>query len=137
MEAGFKQIEELLNTKALKTHTPKAMPQNYDICFENVDFNYFGQEHQALKNINFQIPSNALTAIVGSSGSGKTTITKMIMRYDDPSYGEIKIGGINIKNMSQEELMSQISVVFQDVYLFDDSILNNIRMGKPSASDER
>lgn len=136
MELGFKQIEELLNIKSLEVNEPKAMPKTHDISFENVDFNYLGSEQKALKNVTFNIPSNALTAIVGSSGSGKTTITKMIMRYDDPSQGSIKIGGIDVRNMSQEELMSQISVVFQDVYLFDDTVLNNIRMGNPSASDE-
>lgn len=136
MELGFKQIEKLLNIRSLKVHEPKATISNYDITFTGVDFNYLDYEEKALENININIPSNALTAIVGSSGSGKTTITRMIMRYDDPSKGNIEIGGVDIKNMTQKELMKQISVVFQDVYLFDDSILNNIRMGNPKASDE-
>lgn len=136
MELGFKEIEKLLDIKSLKVHEPKSLALSHDISFDKVDFNYLDHEQKALENISINIPSNALTAIVGSSGSGKTTITRMIMRYDDPSNGTIKIGGVDIKNMSQEELMGQISVVFQDVYLFDDSILNNIRMGNPNASDD-
>ena len=136
MELGFKKIEGLLNISSLKVSEPKAMPENFGISFKNVDFNYLNHEKKALKKASFTIPSEAMTAIVGPSGSGKTTITKLIMRYDDPSIGEIEIGGVNIKNMSQDELMSLVSVVFQDVYLFDDTILNNIRMGNPKAGDE-
>ena len=77
-----------------------------------------------------------MTALVGHSGCGKTTITKMIMRYADPKNGSIKIGGVNIQNMTPENLMKNISVVFQDVYLFDDTIMNNIRMANPKATDK-
>lgn len=136
MEAGFKKIEELINIKSLQVNQPKAMPTEFDICFENVDFNYLDHENKALKNINLTIAKQSLTAIVGPSGSGKTTLTKLMMRYDDPSSGEIKIGGVDIRNMSQDELMTLVSVVFQDVYLLDDTILNNIRMGDPNASDD-
>ncbi len=136
MEIGFRNIQGILNEKNLKVNEPKAIPNNFDISFKNVDFNYLNHENKVLNNLCLNIKDKSLTAIVGNSGSGKTTITKLIMRYDDPSAGEIKIGGINIKNMSQEELMGFISVVFQDVYLFDDTILNNIRMGNPKASDE-
>jgi len=136
MESGFKKIQEVLDIKALKVNEPKVMPKEYDIVFTNVDFNYLNHDNKALNKVNLSIPSNAMTAIVGPSGSGKTTITKLIMRYDDPSYGSVKIGGVDIKNMSQDQLMSLVSVVFQDVYLFDDTILNNIRMGNPNASDE-
>lgn len=87
--------------------------------------------------MSFTIPAGTLTALVGPSGSGKTTITKMIMRYADPQSGTVKIGGIDLPHISQENLMKNISVVFQDVYLFDDTILNNIRMGNPDASDEQ
>jgi len=136
MEIGFKNIEGILDEKNLKVHEPKSIPNNFDISFKNVDFNYLGHENKALNNISLDIKAKSLTAIVGASGSGKTTITRLIMRYDDPSCGDIKIGGVDIKNMTQEELMGFISVVFQDVYLFDDTILNNIRMGNPNASDE-
>jgi ATP-binding cassette, subfamily B, bacterial IrtB/YbtQ len=77
-----------------------------------------------------------MTAIVGHSGHGKTTLTRLIMRYADTQKGDIKIGGVNIKNMEPDELMSHISVVFQDVYLFDDTILNNIKMANTNATDK-
>ena len=136
MEAGFKQIQDVLTQKDLKVNRPIQEPKLFDIKFNRVDFNYLDYNNKAINNVSFHIKENSLTAIVGPSGSGKTTITKLIMRYDDPSCGNVEIGGIDIKNMTQIQLMSYISVVFQDVYLFDDTILNNIRMGKPSASDD-
>ena len=136
MEAGFKNIKEVLHQKDLKVKTPTKVPTIFDIKFNKVDFNYLNYDNKAIDDVSFSIKANSLTAIVGPSGSGKTTITKLIMRFDDPSSGNVSIGDVNIKNMTQIELMSYISVVFQDVYLFDDTILNNIRMGKPNASDE-
>ncbi len=90
---------------------------------------------KVLENINLHIPEKSLTAIVGKSGSGKTTLTKLILRYADPQHGVVKIGGVDVRELEQGELMKHVSVVFQDVYLFDDTILNNIRMGNPQASD--
>jgi len=136
MEVGFKHIQGVLSQKDLKVEQPIQTPEVFDIEFKNVDFNYLDYDTKAMDDVSFNIKANSLTAIVGPSGSGKTTITKLIMRYDDPSNGSIKIGGVNVKNMTQIQLMSYISVVFQDVYLFDDTILNNIRMGDPKASDE-
>ncbi|NVJ54536.1 MAG: ABC transporter ATP-binding protein [Campylobacteraceae bacterium] len=136
MEASFKQIQKLLDIKEFFIKEPKQKPEKFDIEFENVDFAYEGNKKSALKGVNLQIQDKSLTAIVGPSGSGKTTITKLIMRYDDPQNGMVKIGGVDIRSMKQTTLMHYISVVFQDVYLFDDTILNNIRMGRPKASDE-
>lgn len=136
METGFKHIQGVLKQKDLEVKNPIKVPKVFNIEFKDVDFNYLDYNNKAINNVSFQIKENSLTAIVGPSGSGKTTITKLIMRYDDPSCGNVEIGGINTKNMTQIQLMSYISVVFQDVYLFDDTILNNIRMGKPSASDD-
>jgi ATP-binding cassette subfamily B protein len=85
--------------------------------------------------ISFALPERSLTALVGPSGSGKTTITKLITRYADPQKGSVKIGGVDIRSVTPETLMRYISVVFQDVYLFDESIRNNIRMPKPDATD--
>lgn len=136
MEIGFKNIEAILKEKNLRVHTPIKTPTAFDIRFKDVDFNYLNHENKALKELSLNIKTNSLTAIVGASGSGKTTITRLIMRYDDPSKGEIKIGDTDIRNMPQDELMKLISVVFQDVYLFDDTILNNIKMGNPNASEE-
>lgn len=136
MEAGFRNIQKLLNVKEFFVKQPEKEPKKFDIEFKNVDFAYEGTEQKALNKLNIHIEDRSLTAIVGPSGSGKTTITKLIMRYADPQNGTVKIGGVDIRNMEQTTLMSYISVVFQDVYLFDDTILNNIRMGKPEATDE-
>ncbi len=136
MGAAFSNIEKLLKTKEFDIRKPILEPSKFNIDFNKVTFEYEGNENKVLDDVSLTIKENSLTAIVGPSGSGKTTITRMIMRYDDPLKGLISIGGVDIRNMKQEDLMKHISVVFQDVYLFDDSILNNIRMGKPNASDE-
>ncbi len=136
MEAGFKSIKELLDIKELEIKQPILEAKKFDISFTNVSFSYENSEKKALNDMNISIKENSLTAIVGTSGSGKTTITKLIMRYDDPFKGIVKIGDIDIRSINPQTLMSYISVVFQDVYLFDDTILNNIRLGKPSATDE-
>ena len=136
MEVGFRHIQGVLKQKDLEVKSPVKIAKSFDIEFVDVGFNYLDYEAKAIDNVSFTIKENSLTAIVGPSGSGKTTITKLIMRFDDPSCGVVKIGGVDIKNMTQIQLMSYISVVFQDVYLFDDTILNNIRMGNPKASDD-
>lgn len=136
MASAFKRIQSVLETKEMHYTPPLQSPLQFEIAFEGVSFAYNHKPELALKEVSFRIPPRSLVAIVGASGSGKTTLTKMIMRYADPKEGSVKIGGIDIRSMSQEELMRQLSVVFQDVYLFDDTILNNIRMGRPEASDE-
>ena len=133
---GYEKLQELLNAPSLPEKKAEIMPDHYNIEFERVNFSYRGQDKYVLKGISLQIPEKALTALVGASGCGKTTITKLILRFADVKSGSIKIGGIDIRDMSQSQLMSLVSVVFQDVYLFQDTIINNIRMAKLSASDE-
>lgn len=137
MSAGFVRVKEIMDIKPLEVAVPEARAQGFDIEFDNVDFRYADQEKKALKSMSFKIPKQAMTAIAGSSGAGKTTITKLMMRYADPQNGTIKIGGVDIRHMSQEILMSHFSVVFQDVYLFDETIIENIRMAKPDVSDDK
>jgi ATP-binding cassette subfamily B protein len=136
MDSAFRRIKAILEIKPLKVQEPLEVIKTYDIEFENVSFSYHNQSTYALKNISFAMPNKTMTALVGHSGCGKTTITKMMMRYADPQSGSIKIGGVNIKNLTPENLMKHISVVFQDVYLFDDTIINNIRMANPNATDK-
>ena len=133
---GYEKLQELLNAPSLPEKKAEIMPDHYNIEFERVNFSYRGQDKYVLKDISLQIPEKALTALVGASGCGKTTINKLILRFADVKSGSIKIGGIDIRDMSQSQLMSLVSVVFQDVYLFQDTIINNIRMAKLSASDE-
>lgn len=135
VETSFERIQELLAIRDLPVHPEAEQPNEYSIAFERVDFSYKDQETKALEQISFSLPPCSLTALVGPSGSGKTTIAKLIMRYADPQSGLIRIGANDIRTLRQEELMRCLSVVFQDVYLFDDTIFNNIRMGRPEASD--
>lgn len=137
IDAGFSKVKEILNLKDLQTIKPNLIPKNFSIEFENVDFAYKDSLQNALKNVNFFVEQGSTTAFVGMSGSGKTTATKMLMRYDDPQVGKIKIGGVDIKNMSQKELLSHLSFVFQDVYLFNDTILNNIKSSSLKADDKQ
>jgi len=103
----------------------------FDISYENVSFAY--DSTPVLKGISFNVPEKTTTALVGLSGSGKTTIINLLGRFWDTQQGKIKIGGKEIQNLSYEYLLRNLSFVFQDVMLFQDSILNNIRIGKPSA----
>ncbi len=109
-------------------------PDNHEIIFEHVNFSY--EKRQILKDMNLQIKDKTTTAIIGPSGSGKSTICNLISRFWDADSGEIKIGGINVKTYTLESLMEQISMVFQNVYLFQDTIENNIRFGRPDATRE-
>lgn len=108
--------------------------KNYDIEFKNVEFSY--DQRPILKDITCKIKENSMTAIVGPSGSGKTTFCNLIARFWDVNAGEITIGGKNIKDYTVKNLMNNISMVFQDVYLFEDTIENNIKFGKQNATKE-
>ena len=123
--------------------TEKEMPsipisntlQSNSVEFHNVVFSYNGTV-EVLKNISFAASEGQSTAIIGPSGSGKSTIAKLICRFWDVTGGEILIGGMNIREMEPEKLMDRVSFVFQDTFLFNLSIGDNIRVGKPDASDE-
>lgn len=109
-------------------------PPRHDICFENVRFSYGKKE--ILHGITVKIPDKTTTAIIGPSGSGKTTLCSLIARFWDVDSGQVKVGGRNVKDYTLESLMDQISMVFQNVYLFADTIENNIKFGKPEATHE-
>ena len=135
MEAGFEQVEQLMAIPPLAVPIQPGIPQSFDIRFESVGFRYADNPEQILTNVGFTLPERSLTALVGPSGSGKTTVTRLIMRYADPQTGSVRIGGVDLRDMDPETIMRHVSVVFQDVYLFDDTILNNIRMGRAEATD--
>jgi len=136
MEAGFVRMEEVTSISPLPVRTPAEKPNGSDIDFDNVSFSYAGQDMPALSDVSFHLPARSLTALVGPSGSGKTTLTRLLLRYADPQVGTVRIGQADIRTLSQADLMALVSVVFQDVYLFDDSILENIRLGRAGASDD-
>lgn len=135
IEAALSKINALLSIAPLPQQLPAQVPEAFDIAFEDVDFGYTGTGKTMLQHINTHIPARSLTALVGPSGSGKTTVTRLLMRHADPQAGRITIGGVDVRSIAPETLNSLISVVFQDVYLFDDTILANIRMARPQATD--
>ncbi|QTQ14641.1 ABC transporter ATP-binding protein [Treponema parvum] len=110
--------------------------ERYDICFEHVNFAY--NKTPVLRDVSFCAPEGTTTALVGLSGGGKTTVTNLIARFWDirPGHGEISIGGKAVKALSYEHLLKNISFVFQDMFLFNDTVLNNIRIGQPDATLE-
>lgn len=130
-----RDIEKLANEEEEKEYNREFEPQKYNIEFKNVSFEYEKGE-KVLKNINFTAENEKLTAIVGDSGSGKSTILNLISKYYEPLEGKINIGGICINNIESTKVLNEISLVDQDVFLFNDTIRNNIRYARPTASDD-
>ena len=127
-------LEHLMDAPALQQADASFSGADYGISFENVRFAY--QEKEVLHGISFQAAPGSLTALVGESGSGKSTLAKLLVHYYDVTGGAIRIGGQKLTDMSVESLNQQISYVSQEQFLFNMSLLENIRLGKPGASDE-
>ena len=135
MKLATDKLINVYNEKEI-SYEFKVMPfKNYDIKFENVSFPY-EKDKTVLKNISFEAKQGTSTALVGSSGSGKTTVTNLIARFWDCQSGIISIDGTDITKIYPEELLTNISMIFQDVYLVNDTIENNIKLGKPYATHE-
>lgn len=126
------RILSLMNEPVMKGN--REAPKSGDIRFEDVSFGY--QEKEVLHQVSITFPENSLTALVGPSGSGKSTVMKLCARFYDPQQGNIYFGNTPMAEIDPESLMQRISMVFQDVYLFQDTIRNNIRFGKTNATDE-
>jgi ATP-binding cassette subfamily B protein len=119
------------------TANPKRA-ETYDVTFDEVKFSYDQEKDvEALSGVSFTARQGEVTAIVGPSGGGKSTIAHLIPRFFDVSGGAVRIGGVDVREIDPHVLMDDVSFVFQDVYLFKQSVMDNIRMGNPSASDER
>lgn len=137
MQYNVSGAKELLDMEILKDSLQEVFPASYDISFDNVTFSYTGQKKDVvLHNLNFKIPENSFTALVGPSGGGKSTIAKLIARFWDTTNGAIYIGDTNIKNIPLKQLSNFVSFVTQDNFLFNCSLKENIRLGNPNASDE-
>ncbi|QTF06970.1 ABC transporter ATP-binding protein [Brenneria izadpanahii] len=136
VEAALGKIDALLAIKPLPQQASAIEPVDFNVNFTGVSFAYSGSGQLTLRDFSAALPARSLTALVGPSGAGKTTVTRLLMRHADPQAGRITIGGVDVRAIAPEQLNALISVVFQDVYLFDDSILANIRMARPEASDE-
>ena len=131
------RIDRMKEMEELPTQQGRTdfKPENYDISFDNVNFSYDGGR-QVLKDVSFLAKQGEMTALVGSSGSGKSTAAKLSARFWDIQSGKITLGGTDISLIDPETLLKYYSVVFQDVVLFNTSILENIRIGKRGATDE-
>lgn len=134
IDVTLDKLDRINKAKTIDESGKDIILKKFNIDFKNVSFSYGEKEN--IKNVTFNIPENSTTAIVGPSGSGKTTICNLIARFYDINSGSIKIGDVDIRNIKCDSLLSNISMVFQKVYLFNDSILNNIKFGNPSASIE-
>jgi len=134
IEAALGRINAMLRIRPLPQQVPAQAPESFDVAFASVGFRYARAGADTLSDLNAHLPARSLTALVGPSGSGKTTMTRLLMRHADPQAGRITIGGVDVRAIAPERLNALISVVFQDVYLFDDSIWANIRMARPEAS---
>ncbi len=133
MNESLVRIIDVLETPTMETDKDET-PKHFDISFENVSFGYL--DKITVKDLNFTVPEKSMLALVGHSGSGKTTIASLIARFWDVNKGSIKIGGVDIRHINQDKFYGLISEVFQEVYLFDDTIYNNIKIGKPNATKE-
>ena len=121
--SALQRIEQFMAIAPLPVAEQSEMPERYDIRFDNVSYRYEEGDGHALNHVSLTFPAASMSALVGASGAGKTTVTKLLMRYADPQQGQISIGGVDIRRLTPEQLNSLISVVFQDVWLFDDTLL--------------
>ena len=136
IEAALARVEEVLAVAPLPQWPAQGAPSPQDgIRIEQLDFQYAAGSAPALRGIDLDLPARGLTALVGPSGSGKTTLTRLLMRHADPQRGAVRIGGVDIRSLSPADLNRLVSTVFQDVHLFDDTVLANIGMARPEASE--
>jgi ATP-binding cassette subfamily B protein len=132
--AAMNRVSQILEEQPLPVRDGFILPQDNSVVFKNVSFSYGDRE--VLSDISFHMPEGSVTALVGESGGGKTTLANLLLRFWDVCSGSICIGGVDIRSFSQEDLYSRFSVVFQEAYLFNDTVMDNIRMARPQATDE-
>lgn len=135
VDAAMNKLEDLEQTAYIDQNGSDIKLTNYDIQFRNVSFGY--NQRTVVHDLSFTIPQNTTTAIVGPSGSGKSTLCSLIARFYDVNSGSVAIGGHNVREFTCDSLLKNISMVFQNVYLFRDTIKNNIKFGSPGASDKQ
>jgi len=134
LETTMNKLEKIEQAQFNDADGREKVLSRFDIQMEKVSFGY--DKRRVLDNVTFHIPQNTTTAVVGPSGSGKTTICSLIARFYDADQGTVSIGGTDVRKLTCDSLLSNISMVFQNVYLFHDTVLNNIRFGRPGATME-
>ena len=134
---AVERLEQLTDIAPLSQHDEPKRAEAYDIRFNDVSFRYEGAEKDAVSHINLTIPEGKTVALVGASGSGKTTIARLIPRFWDVRHGSVTIGGIDVRDMRKDELMRNVSFVFQNTRLFKTSLIENLRYGNPDATTDQ
>ncbi|MEU2085296.1 ABC transporter ATP-binding protein [Streptomyces albus] len=130
------RLATLLDEPPLPDTAARApLPRPGELAFENVSFGY-DEANPVLRDVSLHVPAHTMTAVVGASGAGKTTLVRLVARFFDADFGTVRVGGTDVREMPVEQLMSQLALVQQDVYLFDDTLEGNIRVGRPDATDE-
>ena len=138
IDGSVERMDEILRIPVLPEKSTAATIENYGIAFRDVSFSYEADSQvKALSHVSFFADQGKVTAIVGPSGGGKSTIASLISRFYDVTDGSIQIGGVDIRDIPLDALMDKVSFVFQDTFLFKQSILDNIRMGNPDATEEQ
>ena len=133
---SYERLSRILYADVIPDKVDGIIPKQNNIAFENIEFSYEKDEFK-MENLSFSIGENTMTALVGESGSGKTTITNLLLRFYDVQKGKITLGGVDIRDIPYDELLDRISIVMQDVRLFDNTIEENIRVGKKGATKEQ
>ena len=133
---ALNRMSEILETEPLPDNGKNEKPADSSVSLENVVFSYENAENNAIDGVNISVKSGEHIALVGPSGGGKTTLASLVARFWDVKSGSVKIGGADVRNIPPNELMNSVSYVFQDSRLLKMSILDNVRMGRPTASDE-
>lgn len=136
VDDALNRMYEILETEPLSESKKNEKPQDSSITLDNVIFAYENSEVNAIDGINLSVKAGEHIALVGPSGGGKTTLASLIARFWDVKRGAVKIGGTDVRNIPSDELMNYVSYVFQDSKLLKMSIMDNIRMGRPDATDE-
>ena len=132
---SYERLSRILYADVIPDKVNGIVPKDNDIAFENIDFSYEKDEFK-MEKLSFSIAEKTMTALVGESGSGKTTITNLLLRFYDVQQGKITLGGVDIRDIPYDELLDRISIVMQNVQLFDNTIEENIRVGKKGATKE-
>lgn len=134
IDVAMNKLEAIKQAKFIDADSGEVSPARTDIAFDHVSFGY--DSRRVIDDVTFSIPEGTTTAIVGSSGSGKTTLCNLLARFYDVDEGKITVGGHDVKEFTCDSLLSNVSMVFQNVYLFHDTIRNNILFGKPDATED-
>lgn len=135
-KSAVSRVDEILQEKPLKKPENPMLPADASIVFSDVSFSYPGAKEKALDHISFEVPAGKTVALVGASGSGKSTAASLIPRFYDVQSGSVAIGGVDVRDIEKQELMKRVAFVFQNTCLFKDTLLNNIKAARPDAGRE-